>query len=113
VTVTAASSTTLNAALTPLNGQVAHTPAGPSTPGDQYAQQISALGVESSTARSQSANQQVLVNQLTNQRAQTSSVSIDEETTHLIQYQHAYQAAARVISIVDGMLDTLINHTKA
>jgi len=111
VTVTAASSTTLNAALTPLNGQLAHTPAGPSTPGDQYAQQISALGVESSTARSQSANQQVLVNQLTNQRAQTSSVSIDEETTHLIQYQHAYQAAARVISVVDGMLDTLINHT--
>jgi flagellar hook-associated protein 1 len=111
VTVTAASGTTLNAALTPMNGQVAHTPAGPSTPGDQYAQQISALGVESSTAKSQSANQQVLVNQLTNQRAQTSSVSLDEETTHLIQYQHAYQAAARVISVVDGMLDTLINHT--
>ena len=41
----------------------------------------------------------------------TSSVSLDEETTHLIQYQHAYQAAARVISVVDGMLDTLINHT--
>ena len=66
---------------------------------------------ESSAAKSQSANQQILVNQLTNQRAQTSSVSLDEETTHLIQYQHAYQAAARVISVVDGMLDTLINHT--
>ncbi len=111
LTVTAAAGTTLNAALTPLNGQVAHTPAGPSTPGDQYAQQISALGVEASTAKSQSTNQQALVNQLTTQRAQTSSVSLDEETTNLIQYQHAYQAAARVISIVDGMLDTLINHT--
>jgi flagellar hook-associated protein 1 FlgK len=111
VTVSAASGTTLNAALVPMNNQVAHTPAGPSTPGDQYAQQIAALGVDSSTAKSQSANQQVLVNQLDKQRQQVSSVSLDEETTHLIQYQHAYQAAARVISVVDGMLDTLINHT--
>ena len=55
----------------------------------------------------------VLVDQLKRQRQQVSGVSLDEETTHLIQYQHAYQAAARVISIVDGMLDTLINHTKA
>jgi flagellar hook-associated protein 1 len=112
VTVSAASGTTLNAALTPLNGQISHTPAGPSTPNDQYAQQISALGVEASTARSQSDNQQVMINQLTNQRAQVSSVSLDEETTHLIQYQHAYQAAARVIAVVDGMLDTLINQIK-
>ncbi len=111
VTVSAASGTTLNAALVPMNNQVAHTPAGPATPGDQYAQQISALGADSSTARSQSTNQGVLVNQLDKQRQQVSSVSLDEETTHLIQYQHAYQAAARVISDVDGMLDTLINHT--
>jgi flagellar hook-associated protein 1 len=111
VTVNAAAGTTLNAALVPLNGQVAYTPAGASTPGDQYSQLISALGVDSSTAKSESSNQQVLVNQLTRQRQQVSSVSLDEETTHLIQYQHAYQAAARVISVVDGMLDTLINHT--
>ena len=53
----------------------------------------------------------MLVNQLNNQRQQASAVSLDEETTHLIQYQHAYQAAARVISVVDSMLDTLINGT--
>src|SRR5207237_7340277 len=111
VTVNAAAGTSLNAALVPLDGQVAHTPPGPWTPGDQYAQMISALGVDSSTAKSQSANQQVLVNQLNNQRQQASAVSLDEETTHLIQYQHAYQAAARVISVVDSMLDKLINVT--
>jgi flagellar hook-associated protein 1 FlgK len=110
VTLSAAAGTTLSAALTPLDGQVAHTPAGPSTPGDQYANQISTLGVESSTAKGQAANQQVLINQLQRQRDQVSSVSLDEETTNLIQYQHAYQAAARVISVVDGMLDTLINN---
>ena len=35
----------------------------------------------------------------------------DEEMTNLIKGQHAYQAAARVISVVDDMLDTLINRT--
>jgi flagellar hook-associated protein 1 FlgK len=111
VSVTAATGTTLNAALTPLDGQVTHTPPGPSTPGDQYAQQISSLGVDTSTAKSQAANQLVLVNQLTKQREQVSSVSLDEETTNMIKFQHAYQAAARVINVVDSMLDTLINHT--
>jgi flagellar hook-associated protein 1 len=111
VTVSAPAGTSLSAALVPLDGQVAHTPPGPMTPGDQYSQLIAALGVDSSTAQSQSKNQQVLVNQLTTQRQQVSAVSLDEETTNLIQYQHAYQAAARVISVVDSMLDTLINNT--
>jgi flagellar hook-associated protein 1 FlgK len=113
VTLAAAAGTTLSAALTPLNGQHAYTPSAPSTPGDQYGQQVSALGVASSAAKSQVTNQQVLVDQLTKQREQTSAVSLDEETTHLIQYQHAYQAAARVISVMDQMLDTLINGTGA
>jgi flagellar hook-associated protein 1 FlgK len=113
VTLAAAAGTTLSAALTPLSGQHAYTPSAPSTPGDQYGQQVSALGVASSAAKSQVTNQQVLVDQLTKQREQTSAVSLDEETTHLIQYQHAYQAAARVISVMDQMLDTLINGTGA
>jgi flagellar hook-associated protein 1 len=111
VSVTAAAGTTLSAALTPMNGQLTHTPAGPATPGGQYTQDISALGVAASTAQSQAANQQVLVGQLTRQREQVSSVSLDEETTNMIKYQHAYQAAARMISVFDSMLDTLINHT--
>jgi flagellar hook-associated protein 1 len=77
----------------------------------QYAQQIAALGVESQTVQSQSANQQVLISHLDTQRQQTSGVSLDEETVNLMMYQKAYQAAARVITVMDGMLDTLINHT--
>lgn len=37
------------------------------------------------------------------------SVDIDEETVSLMTYQHAYQGAARVMTAVDEMLDTLIN----
>lgn len=39
------------------------------------------------------------------------SVSLDEENVNLLASQHAYQAAARVMTAVDEMLDTLINRT--
>jgi flagellar hook-associated protein 1 FlgK len=89
------------------------TRSGAASIGGQYAQQIAALGVESQTAISQSTNQQVLVSHLETQRQQTSGVSLDEETVNLMMYQKAYQAAARVISVMDSMLDTLINRTMA
>jgi flagellar hook-associated protein 1 FlgK len=42
-------------------------------------------------------------------RQSVSEVSIDEEMTMMIQYQHAYTAAARNITMVDEMLDRIIN----
>jgi flagellar hook-associated protein 1 len=101
----------LYSAVAGLNTTSVTTNSGPVTVGGQYAQQIAALGVESQTAKGQSTNQSVLINQLTTQRAQTSGVSLDEETINLITYQKAYQAAARVVTTMDQMLDTLINHT--
>jgi flagellar hook-associated protein 1 len=111
ITLRAPASDSINNVLANLNGTTFGTASAPSTIGDQYSRQIASLGVDSSTASSQSSNQQVLIDQLTTQQQQVSGVSLDEETTNLIQYQHAYQAAARVISVVDDMLDTLINNT--
>ena len=108
VPATASAADDVTTALSALNGQSVST-VGPATIGDQYAQEVAAIGVLSSTAQGQSANQDVLLTQLDRQRQQVSGVSIDEEATHLIQYQHAYQAAARVISVMDSMLDTLNN----
>jgi len=39
------------------------------------------------------------------------SVDLDEENVNLLMFQHAYQGAARVLTAVDEMLDTLINRT--
>lgn len=42
-------------------------------------------------------------------RQSISSVSLDEEMTNMIQFQHAYNAAARNLTMVDEMLDRIIN----
>lgn len=43
------------------------------------------------------------------QRTSISGVSLDEEMTNLIKYQHAYSGASRVITAMDEALETLIN----
>ncbi|AZV55921.1 flagellar hook-associated protein FlgK [Clostridium sp. AWRP] len=45
-------------------------------------------------------------------REANSGVSIDEEMTNLIQFQHCYQANAKMISTVDELLDVVINQLK-
>jgi flagellar hook-associated protein 1 FlgK len=80
-------------------------------PDQQYRQVIAGLGVAGQTADRQAGIQGALMNSVDSAREAQSGVNIDEEMTHLIAYQHAYQAAARVLNTVDGALDTLINHT--
>ena len=42
-------------------------------------------------------------------RDQVSGVSMDEEMSNMLRFQHAYNASARVMTTMDEMLDTLIN----
>lgn len=46
---------------------------------------------------------------LVNQRSQFSGVSLDEEAIHMLQFQKAFQAAARLISVIDEMMQILLN----
>ena len=46
-----------------------------------------------------------------NQRLAVAGVSLDEEMTHMIRFNHAYNGAARVITAMDDALDRLINGT--
>jgi flagellar hook-associated protein 1 FlgK len=108
-----AGTTNLSTVLPNLDNTSVTTAAYPSNIGGQYAQFVAGVGVDSQTAQGQSANQGVLINHLQQQRESVSGVSLDEEAANLIQYQRSYQAAARVITVMDSMLDTLINHTGA
>jgi flagellar hook-associated protein 1 FlgK len=55
-----------------------------------------------------STNQDSMVNSIDNQRQQVLGVSSDEELTNLIKFQHAYNASARYITVIDSMLEHVI-----
>lgn len=77
-----------------------------------YKSVISDLATITKGVNSDLANSDYQLQIYENDRLSESGVSIDEETTNLIQYQHAYQANAKVISTVDQLLDVVINGLK-
>lgn len=70
---------------------------------------VSNLGIEAQRVESGLDTQELLVKELANRKDSISGVSLDEEITNLIREQHAFNAASRVITIADEMLDTIIN----
>ena len=76
---------------------------------EYFAAVIGTLGVQSQEATFMRENQELMVGQLQNQQDAVSGVSLDEEMTNLIKYQHAYQAAAQLVTTVDEMMQTLID----
>jgi flagellar hook-associated protein 1 FlgK len=76
---------------------------------DYFISLVSRLGVDSAAAIKGTENQEFIVSQVTLRQDSISGVSIDEELSDIIRFQHAYSAAARVITTLDEMLDTLIN----
>ena len=80
--------------------------AGPDT---QYRDMMVRLGVQAQSTQRRSDTQQAVVARVDSARASTSGVSLDEEMTNLVAFQHAYSAAAKYITVIDSTLDTLIN----
>lgn len=74
-----------------------------------YSSLITGLGVDSQTNRNLTDNQTLLVQLIERRRQQVSGVSLDEEAVQMVRYQRAYEAAARLITAYDEMLDKLIN----
>jgi flagellar hook-associated protein 1 FlgK len=76
-----------------------------------YRQVITALGVNAAVSSRNVGIQAVITAQVDDDRESVSGVSLDEEMTNMLAYQHGYQAAARMVTTVDEMLDVLINRT--
>ncbi|TLS50570.1 flagellar hook-associated protein FlgK [Paenibacillus antri] len=70
---------------------------------------VGEMGVQTQEAQRQATNQQILVEQVESRRASVSGVSLDEEMSNMIKFQHAYNAAARALTTYDEMLDKVIN----
>ncbi|MEL4024093.1 flagellar hook-associated protein FlgK [Lysinibacillus endophyticus] len=70
---------------------------------------IGQLGVDGQQAQRLAYNAQTLQQAVTERRASISSVSLDEEMTNMITFQQAYNANARMITVIDETLDKIIN----
>lgn len=98
------------------NGNVANllavqTQALPSgqTPIDAYANLVSQTGNLTSQANAEVTASTASLNQLNDQLGAVSGVNLDEETTHLMNYQRAYEAAARVVTTVDALTQSVLD----
>ncbi|HVI08285.1 MAG TPA: flagellar hook-associated protein FlgK [Candidatus Binatia bacterium] len=81
------------------------------SPTDYYSGVVFNVGNDVSNASAeQTASSQVL-QQLQDQRASVSGVSLDEEAANMVQYQNAYQASAQVITTINDMMYAVINMT--
>lgn len=75
----------------------------------QYQQFMSELGVETQSVQRKAEAAQARLRNIDGNRMSISGVSLDEELTMLVQFQHSYNAAARVMTAMDEMLNTVIN----
>ncbi|HEY4544107.1 MAG TPA: flagellar hook-associated protein FlgK [Tissierellaceae bacterium] len=76
-----------------------------------YRDTVAKIGISKQHSDNMIENQEALLDQLNLRRESESGVSLDEEVSNVIKFQKAYEANARVISVLTEMLDTLINRT--
>ena len=70
---------------------------------------VTTMGIDSQQAGNYSDNQKIVIDQIVNRRLSYSGVSIDEEMANLVKFQHAYNAAAKMIQTISEIYETLIN----
>ena len=80
----------------------------PNGPDQAYRSLVDNLGVDAQRANTQLSIQSGITKQTDAAVQSVSGVNIDEEMTNLMAFQHAYEAAAKFISVVDDTLNTLI-----
>jgi len=85
------------------------TPVAASSLSDYYAANVAQLGVDVQQATRMKTGEDVLVTNVTNQRESISGVSLDEEMTNLVKFQKSYAAAARMVTMMDSMFDSLLS----
>ena len=79
-----------------------------STTEDYYHSMVGTIGIVSASVSRDRSFGEMMVNELSTIRDSISAVSLDEEMTNLIKFQHAYAAAAKLIGVADEMLNTLL-----
>ena len=76
---------------------------------DYFAETVTNAGLKGEQAQINHENMIAMMDELRSLRDSISGVNIDEELADIIKFQHGYNAAAKFISVIDEMLDTVIN----
>lgn len=82
---------------------------GSLTASGAFSAMVSGLGQTVSTASTAKNADSAVLDQTTTQVANVSGVSLDTEAANLTQYQRAYEAAAKVLAIVNELMAQAIN----
>jgi flagellar hook-associated protein 1 FlgK len=83
----------------------------PGGPDSSYRTMVAAIGSATALAQQQQTTQAGVTSSVADLATAVSGVNTDEEVSAMLTYQHAFEAASRVLTTVDSILDTLINHT--
>jgi flagellar hook-associated protein 1 FlgK len=76
---------------------------------DYFADSVGRIGLLGEQSNRALETQNLIMKQLRDMRESISGVNMDEELSAMIKYQHGYAAAARFITTVNTLLDTIIN----
>ncbi len=79
---------------------------------DFYKNMVAEVGVATQESGRMAENQEILAGHLERRRESISGVSLDEEMANMVRFQHAFQANAKVISVMDELLNTVVNGLK-
>ncbi len=74
-----------------------------------FSQSVSSLGQSLSGANARVDDQTNIEQLVRSQRDGVSGVSLDEELADLMKFQRAFQASSRVFSVIDQLLDNVVN----
>lgn len=78
-------------------------------PVEQWTALIGKLGTSAEQIQGDCDTEELLVKELQSRKDSVSGVSLDEEMANLVREQHAFNAASRLITTADEMIDTIIN----
>lgn len=79
------------------------------TPEDYIRSLNANVGVDTQQANRMRDNQEVILKQVETNKLSISGVSLDEEMTNMIQFQHSFNANSRMITAMDEMIETIIS----
>ena len=76
---------------------------------DYFPESVTNVGLKGEQAENMLLRQNAIMNDLRDLRDSISGVNIDEELADIMKFQHGYNAAAKYVTVIDSMLDTIIN----